>query len=280
MIITDIAKLKEIIPTIIANTDDAFDRYQPYLKKAEAWLKREVVGPALIDLLSDDANDELLQHCCEVVAYKGYLEAIPMLDLVETENGFAVVGDGNLAPASTARVEALKKGIAASLTEAVEDLLEFLEESEEYHDAWKASKTYAFVNDNYFSSLRQFREFAEFTGGRLDFIAARPRLAKWRRLKIEPVISQELSSEIIEELRDDDLSEANTKIIVELRASLASFATGADADGESYLARIKKVLVASPEDYPAFESSSVYTEWLAEQQSTDVTDIPLMSCGL
>lgn len=281
MIITDIETLKKYIPTIAIGIDDinAFGRYQNYLQDAERWLRREITGRAILEIASStdpEPEDELVTLCQAVVAHKAYLDAIPMLDLVETPNGFAVHGDGTLAPASAVRVESLKKGIAAKLDDCVEDLIDYLEENEEYHDDWKGSPSYSLVNDNYILSLRQFRKYAPFEGNRLEFIKARPNLTRARMQLIEPVISEELSLEVIEELRDGELSETNKKIIEDLRFALAGFATGDTRMAESSLARVRKKLIANPEGYPAFMESAQYEAYLLslEPKPEDETILP------
>jgi len=167
MIILDLDTLKKYIPTIATNEEADFAKYETYLKSAEKWMRREITGADLFELI-EDPNNDLVDFCSAVIAHKGYLEGIPFLDLVETANGFAVHSDVTLAPASTARVNALTAAMAARLDECVEDLLEYLEATPEFHDDWKGSKTYTLINDNYSATLREFRNYAVFTGNRID----------------------------------------------------------------------------------------------------------------
>lgn len=278
MIIDSIETLKSHIATIVG---DNFGKYRPYLTTAETFLKREITGKDLFDLVSE--NEDLLELCRGVVAHKAYMEAIPFLDLIETESGFAVTSNGNLTPASTKRVKDLIAATEERLNECIEDLLEWLEASpDEIQDAWKGSKTYTLVNDNYVNSIRQFRNYAEFAGGRLDWIRFRPQLARARKLKIEPIISKELSEQIIEQLRDEELEQevktANDKILEDLRYALASFATSDNATGESFIARVRSVLLTRPDDYPLFKASSIYQAIVAEQR--DVSKDPFIVCGV
>lgn len=278
MIIDSIETLKTHIATIVG---DNFGKYRPYLTTAETFLKREITGKDLFDLVA--GNEDLLELCRGVVAHKAYLEAIPFLDLIETESGFAVTSNANLTPASTKRVSDLVAATEGRLNECIEDLLEWLEVSpDDIQDAWKGSKTYTLINDNYVSSIRQFRRYAEFAGGRLEWIRFRPHLVRARLLKIEPVISRELSEQIIEQLRDEELEQetktANDKILEDLRFALAAFATGDNASGESFIARVRSVLLAKPDDYPLFKASSIYQAFIAEKR--DASSDPFIVCGL
>jgi len=280
MIIEDIATLRKYIPTIVANDEDGtdqFSKYLTYIKSAEKYLKREILGDPLYELL-EAPNSDLVDLCSAVVAHKAYLEAIPFMDLIETGSGFAVTSNQNLTPASTARVTALLKATEIRLGECIEDLLEFLEENSEYHDEWKPSKTYSLISDSYIHSLREFRNYAPFEGGRIEFLRHRPELLKSRLLKIEPVISKELSAEIIEQLRDDDLNEANKNIIEDLRFALANYTVNADIIGDSFISRVKSYLIANVDSFPSFKASTIYQHYI--KTSTSQLESPFLSCGI
>jgi len=274
MIIENIETLKQLIATVAG---DNFDKYKPYLATAERFVKREITGTELFDLATPTEPD-LLAMVQSVVAYKGYLEAIPFLDLLETDSGFAVVRNTNLAPASPQRVAELKAATAAKLDEAIEDLLEYLEaENGDIEAAWKGSTTYTLINDNYVSSIREFRKYGRFAGNRIDFIAFIPVLTSVRKLKIEPVISKELSEKIIEGLRDGDLSDDYKKLLSDLRFALAYFANGDEASGQSFVARVRSVLMADPDKYPEFKSSAIYAATQVAER--DISEDPFIVFG-
>lgn len=275
MLVSDIDILKGLIPTV-ATSD--FNRYDRHMALAEEWVARELTGTALIEALDTDEDEVLIAKLQDVVAHKGYLTAIPFLDLVETENGFAVASNTNLAPASTARVNALKDGLNDALTDRIESLLQYLEVSESYHTVWKTSKAYTLVYDSYIFNLTDFRRFAPFAGNRLAFIAAKPTMQLAIHLNIEPVISPELSEEIIEQLRDDDLNADNANIIDNLRYAYAYFTIGDEKIGTSFLNRVRKTIMKDVDLYPAFKASDVYAQFLA--QKTLSTDGPFLACGI
>jgi hypothetical protein len=209
-------------------------------------------------------NTELRDHFMDVIAHKGYLDAIPFLDLIETDSGFAVTSNQNLTPASTKRVQELIAATEIRFSECVEDMLEWLETAPDpIQDAWKASKVYTLVNDNYVRSVREFRDYGSFPGSRLEWIRFRPKLTIARKLNIEPVISKELSEEIIEQLRDDDLSENNALILDDLRYALAAFVNDDPATGESFISRVRTFLIMHPDDFPAFSGSDIYQAYIA-----------------
>jgi hypothetical protein len=303
MLIDNLDTLKSIIPTI-AGRD--FTRYSTYLEAADRYLAREITGSALYEKLSEADNKTLLSYCQKVSAFKAYLDAIPSLDLIETETGFGIVSNGNIAPASRERVLALAKQTELALSDAIEDLIRFLEENTTYHESWKASKAYSLIADSYILSMDEFRRYANFTGSRLDFVKLKPVILRIQKLKIEPVISPELSSEVITQLKTNNLSEANKKIIENLRFALALFTTN-DREykeliitrdnnpsiqsgqlpppkhhGKSFLMEVRKTIINNADNYPAFKGSTLYTE-IQENNKRDnpekLTQEPFLICG-
>lgn len=269
MLINDIETLRKYIPTIVAGD---FQKYATYISAANNWLKKEVLGKSLFAEIEnlDSTNQqhtELIKKCETVVANKGYMEAIPYMDLIETESGFAVVRTDQLVPASRDRVDALLSGIKQKLGEAIEDLIDYLEENEEYHELWKGSETYSLLTDVYISTLMQFRRYAEFSGNRADFISFKPNILNAINLFIEPVISKELSDQIIEQTRDNELTESNKAIIENLRFAMALYSIQKTNESNIYLNKVRNELLKNPDNYPAFKNSEIYAKYLARTKT-------------
>jgi hypothetical protein len=288
MLISNIETLKLFVPTIVG-TD--FNKYSAFVESAELWLEKEITGKVLYNLLLNPPDDlaegetaeldKAIKFAQAVVAYKAYADGIPHFDLVETESGFAIVSTEKLAPASQQRVAALQTGMYKKLSEAVEALLEYLEDATTLHDEWKGSPTYTLLSDTYIVTLREFCRYVQYPGNRLEFVALKPAMLNAIHLKIEPVISAELSDEIIEELRDEDLSIANEDILRPLRFAFANFTLGNEEIAQAYLMRVRKKLFGNPEDFPAFMGSDIYTSWLASASGTmNTADAPLFFAGL
>ena len=85
-----------------------FDKIAPHLEVAEAWLTTTFLSEAILaELPTRDANNKLLHYARMAVVAEAMLHAVPQLDLVLTPNGFGVVSNTNIAPASKERVERL-----------------------------------------------------------------------------------------------------------------------------------------------------------------------------
>lgn len=298
MLINDLSTLKAIIPTIIGND---FDRYRPWLDGADRWLIREITGQILFDKLDDAGNETILGYARRVSAFRAYLDAIPFLDLVDTENGFGIVSNDHVAPASRERVQALIAQTDKAFTQACDDLFRYLEQTVAYHTDWKQSNAYSLASNCYIYSLEEFQNYAPFAGSRLDFIKVKPIMLKIQKLKIEPVISRELSAEIITQLRSSGgLNAANTLIIDLLRFALAFMTIDdveyrrllipnpyelkadqsieKDNNGQSFLLQARKIIIANLDSYPTFKTSALYAEILANARSFSSED-PFMVAG-
>lgn len=103
---------------------ETFNNVRPYLDAATAELhERFAPGDHL-----DDVKDAAEAFVCYSASY----EAIPALDLIATPNGFAVVNNQNLAPASKERVAALRESYRQSKSRYVSALIVLLTRFPDY----------------------------------------------------------------------------------------------------------------------------------------------------
>ncbi|NQU54157.1 MAG: hypothetical protein HQ522_16640 [Bacteroidetes bacterium] len=276
MLVDTIDKMKAFIPVVVGSN---FNKYKPFIEEAREWLKREIVGAALYAKLETAGNEALKNYAEGVVANKGYLVGIPFFDLVETEAGFAVTLTTTKAPASRERVNALIVGVEKWLSDSIERLLEYLEENAQYHEDWKGSNTFALLTETYIHKLKDFRRIAPFEGTRLEFIKQLPSMLDVIHLQIEPVISPELSDEIIEQLRDEDLTVANAAILRNLRFAFANYVITKTDSAYNYLMKVKKVITETPDSYPAFRDSSLYASIQATVIVKNTDEKPIFRAG-
>lgn len=118
--ITNNELLTAYIPNVVTAVEgekDLFTKITPHLTIAEAWLESRVVK--YTDIAE---NESAMTYAKIIVANEGFRRAIPSLDLILTENGFGIVSDNNVAPASRDRVNALLDGLRAQVDEAIEAL--------------------------------------------------------------------------------------------------------------------------------------------------------------
>jgi hypothetical protein len=105
MILSSIDKFMEYIPTAVGSGPDTL---KPFPEEAELWIRDNLPDTGLYVLIAGmDETDSLKRHTQAAVCLKACGAGIPFPALVQTLNGFAVVGNSNRAPAGKERVERL-----------------------------------------------------------------------------------------------------------------------------------------------------------------------------
>jgi hypothetical protein len=265
MIVDSLDILKQHVATIA--TADKFSLFKSYIEAAESWAKTQLLGADLFDFVeahkADNAHQELIVRVQRIIALNGFDRSVPFRDLVQTETGCAVTNTENLAPASKERVAALRAGLQRECDAAIEDLLLFLEENEAYHDEWKGSPVYTLLTDTFLPTFTLFKRYAPYSAAvdaiypkcRFDFARLNGRLREVMASQIANVLGTDFTADLLEELRDGDLADANKKIMEPLRFALALYTLGLDTQASRFVGKITALLKASPELYPAWAAS-------------------------
>jgi len=111
LLIPDNNVLLQFVPNVLKSVQGEtllLDKIAPHLEVAEAWLTTTFLSEAVLAKLpSLDDKNKLLHFSRMAVVAKAMLHAVPQLDLVLTPNGFGIVSNANIAPASKERVERL-----------------------------------------------------------------------------------------------------------------------------------------------------------------------------
>ena len=136
-LITSDEQLRKYIPNLFATAQGEtpfYDRLLPWLETAERWLFSQFVGDDYADtFLSLDENEPVRLTAAAVVVHEAFMRAVPSLDLVLTPNGFGIVSNQNVAPASRDRVARLLASLETSRDNAIEQLLGYLFRNEEWY---------------------------------------------------------------------------------------------------------------------------------------------------
>ena len=139
LLIPDNNVLLQFVPNVLKSVQGEtllFDKIAPHLKVAEAWLTTTFLSEAVLtELPTRDANNKLLHYTRMAVVAEAMLHAVPQLDLVLTPNGFGVVSNTNIAPASKERVERLLLSLEKMRDDTLCILLPLLANTE----AWATS---------------------------------------------------------------------------------------------------------------------------------------------
>ena len=140
-LIPDNNTLLHFVPNVLKSVQGElalFEKIQSHLEVAEDWLTANFLSASVLDkiaTLRDDATNKLLHHARMAEVAEAMLHAISQLDLVLTPNGFGIVSNSNVAPASKERVERL----LASLEKMRDDTLQVLLPLLAAEPTWAAS---------------------------------------------------------------------------------------------------------------------------------------------
>lgn len=108
MIIDTNTALLEYIPNVfqsVIGENSLFEKLEKHLKVAELWLNLEICNHATYEGLAEKEQDLAKR----IVAMDAFARGIHQLDLALTPNGFGVVSNQNVAPASKERVANLRQ---------------------------------------------------------------------------------------------------------------------------------------------------------------------------
>ena len=121
-LITSDEQLRMLIPHVFATVEGEptlFEILYPFLETAEQW--------AIETFVSEDVFPQLTEAevapLTKLVAYHAYMSAVPSLDLVLTPNGFGIVSNTNVVPASKERIDRLLVSLESERDHNIEQLI-------------------------------------------------------------------------------------------------------------------------------------------------------------
>lgn len=110
-IISSDEELRRYVPNVFATVKGEgsfYDKITPFLDQAEKWAVEAFTSRAIFDTICGMSEAHVIRtHLSRVVVCEAFRNAAPSLDLVLTPNGFGIVSNQNVVPASRERVERL-----------------------------------------------------------------------------------------------------------------------------------------------------------------------------
>lgn len=253
---------EEFIKSIPTAAAGCWEDMETYRDSAERWLRNELLGQVLYRLIDVEPERsehvELLGLCRKVISLDAYQRAIPFLDLIQTANGFGIISNQNLAPASRDRVDRLLRETIIQRDGEVEELLDYLEDTPALHDAWKGAKSYSILSDCLIMTAKELHRLCAWEGTRQDFIKLKPVLMLRMYNEIGRWFGRTFIDELVEQQRDGDLTAANIIVLDILKVSLANFATGNVKDAETFLSDVVTMMDRQIDEYPTYGKSQEY----------------------
>ena len=122
--LTDNNTLERFTPNVISpveGEENLFTKIQSFIQLTEAWFESRIATYEQLSALEN--SEELLTFARTAIASDAYRRAIPSLDVVLTANGFGIVSNQTIAPASRDRINALLDSLEAQCDAAIEMLM-------------------------------------------------------------------------------------------------------------------------------------------------------------
>lgn len=178
------------MPAMAYPTDEVFEKVSPQFSNVYDSMSEDFLGETGVSAV--EGNTQIRHALVSVISLHGVLRIFRSLDLVITPTGFGVVSNQNVAPASSARVNALEADLQRALLNAQGRLVTLLTTVE----GWGAQSQAAMAIPMLFYKLSMLRTFCGITNpSAKDWDSARPQL-----LKADEFLRKHVGDEFLKEL--------------------------------------------------------------------------------
>lgn len=146
-IIIDNETLLALVPNTISTVEgerNLYDKINTWLVAAENWVAETLTGDDVLDIIAEPTTTAVWHTTANLIVCKALMNAVPSLDLVLTPNGFGIVSNSNVAPASKERVERLIESLQRRCDFMTARLLSDLNR----YDKWLESKQYEWLAES------------------------------------------------------------------------------------------------------------------------------------
>lgn len=274
MLIEYIEQFTAIVPTAAGSEYEAI---KPYLEMAESTLISNLFGESLYTYEeSIFPADRLKQNILSMICYQAYRDAIPFVDLIQTPNGFAVVNNGNQAPASKERVERLMEQARVIVQNLKDEFINRVTENAAAYTEWKKWKRFEEYTSCIFLTGTDFCTHLPNPGAckRDALDRYRAEIIYYQKIVCEPVVSRALLEEIISQVRTNAVTEKNQKILYACRVIVGLKIKGDENLLKRFCDLVSTDLDNNSDDYPTYAGSDEYklkTAALYENKEDDPT---------
>ncbi len=241
--------LLQYIPNVVTAVEgeaDLFTKMQSHLLMAEAWLESNVVHYADIA-----GNDSAMAFARIIVADDAFRRAVPSLDLILTENGFGIVSNQTVAPASRDRINALMESLQAVEDSAIEELANVL------------SGVNTTLSGTIFPGFEAQRMQSVGKGLFARYQADKPKIQAVEN----DLAKRALSFDVVNELRDNAYSHSLSANKLVLQANLKRLVIRKMQgnmpliEGKDAVRELVDWVRKHPEDFPGWEASDAAKYW-------------------
>lgn len=256
MILHDLNLFEKYIPTA-AGSD--LEDLRPYLEEADDWLRYDIFGTDLYAYLEAKSKEDLpeVKAAMLVVCLYAYSSAIPFLDVIQTENGFAIISNTNVVPASKERVDRLVAQVEKRLSSALDTLITIVLRTEDLLTLWK-KQDFLFLRHSEIVFLTT-RELSYHSVNKVatykDLYSSHSHILSLQ-VELEKYVSADYLKELLVKRAGGTLSDPDKKIFPQLQVIIGLYLQ--KRDPYKVIEKVVNLMVSNPDDYPAYIASEEY----------------------
>ncbi|GAP73085.1 hypothetical protein SAMD00024442_6_49 [Candidatus Symbiothrix dinenymphae] len=254
-ILTDISQFTNYIPTA---TGSNLDDLQSFLSEAEQWFESEIAGTDLYEYIAASAETTPVRKQAQTaICLKAYLTAIPFVDLIQTDNGFAVVNNANHAPASKERVDKLLRNVEHRLTVSLDMLFTWFMKDDVLRGEWqKAIFLFDRFTETVYLTTQELEHHAARSSVTFSELQGMHPLILKEQTDIARFISGEYMQELLDKRRNATLTEADGKAFAVVQNIIGLRLQGIDT--YHLIERLINWMTANPDEFPTYMQSTAY----------------------
>jgi len=262
-LITSNEQLKALLPNIqvtVTGETPLIDKLSPFLSATEKWLSDVFTSQHVLDTICQYAEENALRAATtQAVVYEAFRRAVPQLDIILTPNGFGIVSNTNIAPASKERINRLLDALLENRDAVLSQLLSMLPAE----SGWLGTKQAQFFAATMFPNMEVTLRFPKPSEGRW-----KPYLTlREKAIGIEQFFAaQYLSVELMDVLRSEIQSGQYRSMLhqkvcrilqaVEIRCLNSTDPTAWMHFEHNALFNLVNTIRDNPEEFPEWHSSA------------------------
>jgi hypothetical protein len=226
-LITTEEQLRQFLSNIqltVKGETSLFDKLTPHLDAAEQWMKVNLTAEAPFNTIVRFSDGDVTKTlAARIIVAEAFRRAIPSLDLILTPNGFGVVSNNNVAPASKQRVDRL----LAAMTEQRDNDIELLIPRLPTVSGWTDSERFQWFAATLFPNIDVVKTLGNAPTDRWNkFLELRPKILEVEALLAEDFFSQELLTVLRQRAASGELSDADKFVVASVRSQVCAVLNG------------------------------------------------------
>jgi hypothetical protein len=246
--------LEGVIPAAQTKNNDVFNSILPTLEEAAAEVAEDMLGETGVTAMHD--NEDILRHARIVTCLRGFRQAMSSLDMVLTATGFGVVNTQDTAPASKARVDALRADLELQELRAIGHLTDELCEVDGWGDTTQAED----MVPNVFYKIQFLNRYADMVAWKAEDWRNAQAKINAEDTRQRHLISNSMMDALLADIRHGQLQGKRRRVVDGLR-ELIGFAISGYTD--KWTQRFRPIQLLdymedNPDDFAPYIESKEY----------------------